>query len=233
MKHVFRKLGMISFSGSALLVGLMAGGCTGEAEEPTEGNDEGADSANELVPPESAPVEQSLTDKTMNLGPTYTETALSAHGGSGGGFTGHVTPPSIIYAVAVRSGAYVDNITFAWYQPRRFDNLYQNGDAYGNTPGYGGGGGGGGGWWYCPNGKGVIGVRGNSGALVDRIGVICGDVTNPNPNDPNNVYSPLWGGGGGGWFGEDKCPPGRLVDSFNTRSGSYLDNLQGICINAH
>lgn len=228
------KKGMISFSGCALLAGLMAAGCAAGTEAPTEvGHNEESSVASDLAPPESAPVIQNLVAGTLNLGPTYTEVALSAHGGGGGGFTGHVTPPAVIYAVATRSGAYVDNIRFAWYQPRRYDNLYQSGDAYGSTPGYGGGGGGDNGWWYCPGGKGVIGIRGNSGAYVDRIGVICGNVTNPNPVDPNNTYSPLWGGGGGGWFGEDKCTSGRIVDSFNVRSGAYVDNLQAICINAH
>jgi hypothetical protein len=228
------KRGMISFCGSALLVGLMAAGCAADAGGSTESRDEESGVASDLAPPESAPVMiQNLVAGTLNLGPTYTEAALSAHGGGGGGFTGHVTPPGIIYAVATRSGAFVDNIRFAWYQPRRWDNLYQSGDAYGSTPGYGGGGGGDNGWWYCPGGKGVIGIRGNSGAYLDRVGVICGNVTNPNPVDPNNTYSPLWGGGGGGWFGEDKCTSGRIVDSFNVRSGAYVDNLQAICINAH
>ena len=229
------KNGMIPFSGSALLVGLMVAGCAGDEGNPADPGDEGPSSADELMPPESASVPQSIADdaRTMLLGPTYTESPLTAHGGGGGGFTGHVTPPSIIYAVAVNSGSYVDNISFAWYQPRRSDNLYQTGDAYGSTPGYGGSGGGSNGWWYCPGSKGVIGIRGNAGSLVDRVGVICGNVTTPDPNDPNNAYSPLWGGGGGGWFGEDKCTPGRIVDSFNVRSGSYLDNVQAICINAH
>lgn len=230
------KNGMISFSGCTLLAGLMTAGCATDAEAPkAESNDEESAlaSKSDLAPPESAPVIENLVAGTLNLGPTYTESALSAHGGGGGGYTGHVTPSAIIYAVATRSGAYVDNIRFAWYQPRRWDNLYQTGDSWGSTPGFGGGGGGDNGWWYCPGGKGVIGLRGNSGAYVDRIGVICGDVTNPNPVDPNNTYSPLWGGGGGGWFGEDKCTSGRIVDSFNVRSGAFVDNLQAICINAH
>jgi len=229
---------MVSFSGSALLVGLMGGGCITDDEAPTDAisgatDEEGPDEADEPAPPEIAPGAGSAAGGTRRLGPTYTETALSPHGGSGGSYTGHVTPTAIIYAVQVNSGYLVDSIRFAWYQPRRFDNLYQAGDAVGSTPAYGGGGGYPNGWWYCPAGKGVIGIAGNTGALVDRIGVICGDVVNPDPNSALNNPSPLWGGGGGGWFGEDKCSPGRIVSSFNTRSGLYLDNLQAICINAH
>lgn len=225
------KCTMVSFSGSVLLVGLMAGGCAMDADGPT-GSDEVTGST-DVAPPVSAPEEQDIDGKTTKLAPTFTETALSPHGGGGGSYTGHVTPPAIIYAVDVSSGSLVDSIRFGWYQPRRFDNLYQTGDLFGSTPAYGGGGGVNNDWWYCPGNKGVIGIRGNAGALVDRIGVICGDVTNPDPNSPNNTYSPLWGGGGGVWFGEDKCAPGRIVDSFNVRSGVSLDNLQAICINAH
>lgn len=168
-----------------------------------------------------------------SLGPIYTEQALSFHGGGGGAYTGHVTPPSVIYAVQVNSGKYVDHIRFAWYQPSGADNLYRSGDNWGNTQAFGGGGGGDNGWWYCPAGKGVIGLYGSSGAYVDRIGVVCGDVNAPNPYSSTNAYSPLWGGGGGGWFNAEMCTSGRLVDSFNVRSGSYLDGIQAICINAH
>lgn len=224
MTRLCPSFGITAFIMSCTM-GLMAGGCA--IEDPS--------SIDEAAPPVSAPLEQDLdhkTDPTIELGPTYTETALSAHGGGGGNYTGHVTPPAIIYGVHVRSGGYVDSIRFAWYQPSRSDNLFQSGDPYGSTPAYGGTGGIDRGWWYCPNGKGVIGIRGSASRLVDRIGVICGDVAYPDPNSPSNTYSPLWGGGGGFWFNDDKCPPARIVDSFNVRSGGYLDNLQAICINA-
>jgi len=214
----------------SLLVCCMMG-CL--AEESAKDLQATAGSRDELLmPPESAEPAPGIADGVLSLGPTYTEAPLWPHGGGGGGYTGHVTPTAVIYAVHTRSGVYVDNIAFAWYQPWRFDNLYQSGDAWGSTPGYGGGGGGDNGWWYCPYGKGVIGLRGSSGSLVDRIGVICGDVSNPDPYSPSNTYSPLWGGGGGGWF-DDRCGGGRLVDSFNVRSGALVDNLQAICINAH
>jgi hypothetical protein len=186
-----------------------------------------------LKEPAAAPGEGRDVSGLAVLGPTYTEGAMSYHGGGGGSYSGHVTPPSVIYAVQVNSGAYVDHIRFAWYQPSRADNLYRTGDAWGSTPVYGGNGGSANNWWYCPSGKGVIGILGNSGAYIDRIGFICGDANQPNPNSPLNSYSPLWGGGGGGWFGENKCTTGRLIDSFNVRSGAYLDGIQAICINAH
>jgi hypothetical protein len=167
------------------------------------------------------------------LGPAYTEGALGWHGGGGGSYTGHVTPEGIIYAVQTNSGSLVDHISFAYYQPSGADNLYRAGDNWGSVGPFGGGGGGANPWWYCPGGQGVIGIRGNSGSLVDRVGVICGNVNNPDPNSPSNTYSPLWGGGGGGWFGEDKCTAGRIVDAFNVRSGAQLDGIQAICVNAH
>ena len=125
-----------------------------------------------------------------------------------------------------------ESIAFGWYQPTGSDNRYRSGDPWGSTASYGGSGGGNNGWWYCPTDQGVIGVRGNSGSLVDRIGVICGDVSNPDPYSPYNTYSPLWGGSGGYWF-DDRCGRDRLVDSFNVRSAELVDNLQAICIDAH
>ncbi len=167
------------------------------------------------------------------LGPQWTEAPLSWHGGGGGTYTGYIVPGAVIDFVRVRSGAEVDAIQFGWYKPTRADNWYSTGDQEGTTPEYGGGGGGWSSWFYCGGGKGIIGIRGSTGSRVDRIGVVCGDVNNPDPTSPSNVYSPLWGGGGGGWFGEDKCTLNRLVDSFNVRSGSRLDGIQAICVNAH
>lgn len=163
------------------------------------------------------------------LGSTLTEQSLSSHGGGGGGFTGHATPPAVIYGLQVNSGTFVDHITFFYYQPSRADNIYVGEPFFGI--GFGGGGGGRNAAFVCPANKAIIGIRGASGSLVDRIGVVCGDVTNPDPFSPSNTFSPLWGGGGGGFF-DDRCGVGRLVDSFNVRSGSLIDNLQAICINA-
>ena len=175
--------------------------------------------------------EQSIVGETKNLGPTFTEAPLSAHGGEGGRFAGHVTPSAVVFGVRVSSGVYIDSIAFAWYQPTRSDNLFQSGNAWGTTGNYGGSGGRNNGWWYCPTGQGVIGILGNSGTLVDRFGVVCGDVSNPDPYSLANTYSPLWGGTGGYWF-DDRCGEGRLVDSFNVRWGRFVNNLQAICINA-
>lgn len=200
-----------SFAGSVLLVGL-AGGCGLDAD-PEDAYDESSEEA-------------------AVLGPTYTELALPWQGGGGGGYTGHVTPSAVIYGVQVRSGTLVDSVRFAWYQPQSWDNCRLPSDPWGQTPAYGGGGGGDNGWYYCPPCKGVIGIRGSSGTLLDRFGVICGNVTTPDPTDPANTYSPLWGGGGGGWY-TDMCPAGYVVDSFNVRSGTLVDGLQAICIRAH
>ena len=162
---------------------------------------------------------------------TYWEYRLSQYGGWGGSFTGHVGS-GVIYAVQVNSGAYVDRIRFAYYLPSASDNYYRSGDYVGTTQALGGYGGGSNPWFNCPSGQGVIGVRGGAGAFVDRVGVICGDVNNPNPYSPFNVYSNIWGGGGGGWF-ENTCRPGDLITGFDVRSGNYVDALQPICIPAH
>ncbi len=160
------------------------------------------------------------------------EFKLQGRGGQGGELASHVTPTAIVYGVRVRAGDYVDNVSFAWYQPRREDNLYTVGDPQGVTKGFGGQGGDDSGWWTCPRGQGVIGVRGAAGDLVDRFGVICGDVTNPDPASPSNTYSPMWGGRGGNRFDGDFCPRGTVAVSFNVRSGAYVDNLQPVCLAA-
>ena len=160
------------------------------------------------------------------------EFSLQRRGGNGGASADHVTPPrAVIFGVRVRSGTYVDNVSFAWYQPQRTDNQYTQGDRTGVTRSYGGDGGGDAGWWTCPAGQGVIGIRGGSGDLVDRFGVICGDLTNPDPASHRNTYSPMWGGNGGGEF-RDACPRGHLAVAFNVRSGDLVDSLQTVCLAA-
>jgi hypothetical protein len=165
------------------------------------------------------------------LGTTLTERNLVAHGGTGGVFTGHVTPAAVIYAVQVNSGSKVDHVTFFYYQPSRADNVYA-GEPTAAVNFGGRGGANRNPTFSCPANQGVIGIRGSSGSLVDRIGFVCSDVTNPDPFSPLNGFSPLWGGSGGVFF-DDRCELGRIVDSFNVRSGSLIDNLQAICINAH
>jgi hypothetical protein len=163
------------------------------------------------------------------LASTATEQPLARQGGNGGSDTAHVTPPAVIYGVQTRSGTRVDRITLFYYQPTRADNRYA-GEAL-NSVSFGGTGGGLNAAFFCPGSQSIIGIRGSSGTMVDRIGVICGDVTNPDPFSPSNAFSPLWGGGGGSFF-DDRCGVGRLVDSFNMRSGTMVDSIQAICINA-
>jgi hypothetical protein len=211
-------------------------GCDSGAQVGTQVGDQSAE-VDSIPPPVAVPGVGSDVSGRNVLGPTFTESALAAHGGGGGTFTGHVTPAAVIYAVQANSGSEVDHIRFAWYQPTNAGNHYQTGNALGTTAIFGGNGGAANAWFSCPIGpdgfqQGVIGIRGASGSLLDRIGVVCGNVNTPDPNDPFNSFSPLWGGGGGGFF-DDRCSPGRLMDSFNVRSGSLVDNLQGICINAH
>src|SRR6185503_2630231 len=99
-------------SSSALSIGMIASGCLTEQSGPIE---ETMSNDDLVAPPQSTSVEASVVDGTLNLGPTFTEWALSPHGGSGGGFTGHVTPSAIIYGVRVKAGYLVDSISFAWY----------------------------------------------------------------------------------------------------------------------
>lgn len=214
---------------SIIVFGLAAGGCAAnvDAEPPSD---------TDLSPASSEFLDEAVRDESglVVLGQTFTEAPLSPHGGNGGTFTGHVTPAAVIFGVQTISGNEVDSIRFGFYQPRWSDNVWRDGDPFDWTPWFGGGGGGTlNPIFKCPGGKGVIGLQGNAGARVDRIGVICGDVNNPNPTSALNTQSPFWGGGGGTWFGQDKCSAGRLVDSFDIRAGARLDNIRAICISAH
>lgn len=179
--------------------------------------DASADNGRRRRPPRPtpAPIEQ----------PEWT---APAHGGQGGARADRVTPSAFLFGIHTRSGAYVDAVAFAWYQPSARDNLYRRHDPVGTTGRFGGDGGGDNGWWTCPAGQVVIGIRGRSGDFVDRLGVICGDATSPDPQSRANTRSPMWGGEGGGAF-EDLCPPGAAAASINLRSGSYLDRIQLVC----
>jgi len=167
----------------------------------------------------------------LQLGPISTEYRLAEHGGNGGSYTGHFGN-GVIYGVRMYSGDYVDKIQFAYYFPSNADNKFRTGDYWATTQYLGGGGGSNRGWSYCPTGMGVIGLRGDSGGYVDRLGITCSDADTPDPNRTANWYSNLNGGGGGSWF-SDTCVGGYLIDGFNIRSGAYLDNIQGLCIAAH
>jgi hypothetical protein len=201
----------------SLFVGMASAGCGLESPASMGGD------TDRLDPDETETV-------TQSLGNTFSERTLPARGGGGGAFNGHVTPPAVIYGVQVNSGRLVDRITFYYYQPSRPDNIYA-GEATASVTFGGNGGANINPVFVCPTNQGVIGLRGASGKYVDRIGVICGNVTTPDPASPSNAFSPLWGGGGGAFF-EDRCEFGRLVDSFNIRNGSVVDNLQAMCINA-
>jgi hypothetical protein len=182
-----------------------------------------------LLPPVAVPGE-GRDVSGLTLGPTYTEYPLPAQGGWGGTFTGHAGS-GVMYAVKVRSGAYVDSLRIAYYLPSNPDNRFRNGDFYGEIGPFGGSGGADNPWVSCPAGQGVLGIRGASGSLVDRLSIICGDVTNPDPWSSSNFLSGFYGGGGGGWF-DTRCAPGYLLDAFNLRSGNYVDQIQGVCIRA-
>lgn len=176
-----------------------------------------ADAGNRRRFPRPAPVEQ-------------TEWAAPAHGGQGGARADHITPSAFLFAVQTRSGSLIDAVSFAWYQPSARDNLYRRHDPLGTSKRFGGEGGGDNGWWTCPQGQVIIGIRGRSGDLVDKLGVICGDATHPDPDSRANTYSPMWGGDGGGAF-KDLCPRGAAAASINLSSGIYLDRIQLVCRN--
>lgn len=203
---------------ACLMMSASVVGCAGELEGDESDSQEAEESADQ----------SGLTV----LGSVLTEQALQTHGGNGGVAQLHVVPTSVIDGFQVRRGSEIDGIRFHYYQPTSSTNSVSGNQGWTNW--FGGTGGSAPTPFYCPAGKAVIGIKGRAATRLDKIQVICGSANNPNPSDPNNSYSPGdWGGTGGFDFGPELCAPGRLVSSFNLRTGSKIDQIQAICINAH
>lgn len=212
--------------GGIAIVSLGVTACGAPSEADTGESVEGAqaNAASGLLPPPAAPGEGHAV-AALQLGAPGTVYNLTPQGGSGG------TPISlrgaIIYAIQADSGSYVDRVALGYYIPSHPDNLYRQGDTYGTLGPAGGGGGTYHDWAYCPTNEGAIGIQGSSGIYVDRLGLICSNVTSPNSN--NETTLPVYGGTGGSYFYDD-CGTGYLMDGVNIRSGVYVDQIQGICI---
>jgi hypothetical protein len=98
--------------------------------------------------------------------------------------------------------------------------------------------GGGGGSPYtdaCPANEIVIGIRGRNGSEVDQLYLQCGRVTLTRGGGgawgvavTATGTTPVRGGSGGGFFGED-CPTGRVMTGLAGRSGTRIDAIANRC----
>jgi hypothetical protein len=87
----------------------------------------------------------------------------------------------------------------------------------------------------CPDGEGVVGIRGGGGAFIDLLTLTCAPLV---PSQSGGVLTlglgtshdlePV-GGSGGTPFDPLDCPAGTLAVGLNLRSGFYIDMLQLVC----
>jgi hypothetical protein len=159
----------------------------------------------------------------QDLGAPGSLSALPARGGTGGGDIGN-HDVGIVYAFRVQSGALVDQMEFAYYLPSQPDNQYHQGDFFGTTGAFGGTGGSDSGWQFCPGGFGAVGLQGGSGELVDRLGMICGLISNPTQQTTTSIFG---GTGGSSFF--DTCSAAGFLSGVAGRAGKFVDRVQGLC----
>lgn len=149
-------------------------------------------------------------DKKLRVGSGVQSTAWSVYSyyigpwGGWGGSPYYIYPPngSRIYAMAIRSGAYVDRLTI-WYQ-RADGTIYMGGDRGGN-----------GGTFYLQffaSDEYIYYVGGRSGAYVDRLSIYT-----------NKKWFSYGGNGGAAFYAG--VPYGYQVLGFWGRSGSYIDQI--------
>jgi hypothetical protein len=206
----------------ALSFGLLAAACT---EAP---------GTNDLLPPDMVPGtamatapenagKDDVSQVQQALGAPGSLSPLVARGGTGGADFG-TFDNGIVYAFRVRYGVRVDQIELAYYIPSAGTNFYATGNTLGSIGPFGGGGGIDSGWQYCPTGYGGRGFHGSSGTGIDKIGLICGNIS-----DTSRLwFSPLFGGTGGSSF-SDTCGSGGFLSGTGGRSGIWVDRLVGQC----
>ncbi|WP_234072425.1 hypothetical protein [Myxococcus stipitatus] len=80
----------------------------------------------------------------------------------------------------------------------------------------------------CPTNMAAVGVRGRAMNYVDRFGLYCSGVSNWKTYGTVQAVTNMAGGSGGASFENDLAPAGYVLTSFNTRSATYVDRLQGV-----
>jgi len=96
-----------------------------------------------------------------------------------------------------------------------------------NTPIFGGSGGRGFSL-SCGAGYVLTGLRGRTGTLVDRVGLLCRFVRADGTLGAETTRDREVGGTGGGPASRS-CPPGQVVSGLTVRTGSYVDEVRLLC----
>src|SRR5688500_19598712 len=138
-----------------------------------------------------------------------------SYGGGGGGAFDDIeatpaNPPVGIKAIAVRSGAYLDQLAAT----------YDVGGGSTVAPTHGGQGGGPTSLQFVPNEK-VIGIQGRSGAYVDQISILTAVIYGGGDPPYLQTYGPYGRGGGAPFQIWGEFP------AFYGRSGSFIDAIGG------
>lgn len=181
---------------------------TTDQVQPNQGDITYSESNSSTITWNDLPVElknaQNLEAPSAPLRASYILT-VGLWGGSGGGpFAIYPTASTDkIYAMAIRSGAYVDALT-VWYK-RTNGTIY----SYSN-------GGNGGGFYiqYFTSDEYIWAMGGRSGRFLDRLTIY------------TNKKSFTYGGNGGGSFFVAAPSDGQIL-GFPGRSGQYIDQIGG------
>ncbi len=214
-----------------LLVALFSvSGCAADVGGESEGDDDSSEeiSAGEsrLEPPGLVAFDDgvgALGEVSLALGPPGSLGPTPIRGWSTSGIA-YYHEHGMIYGMRVRSDRFVDQIQYAWYLPSNADNQFRTGDQYGASPIIGGSGGFDRGWEYCPTGYAAVGISGGHDRYIDRIGLICGQIT----NRANRVTLPVYGGSGGFSF-FDTCASGGFMSGLQGNANRWVDSVRGLC----
>lgn len=213
---------------SAGLFALSLAGCAGESDSAA-GADQPEDVATE-ADSKVAIAEQALGGPAgvLPLRGTTPGIVESKFFGSG-----------MVYAMNLRTGALVDQLTVHFYTPTRADNRFSPGDKTFSGGPFGGTAGSAQPTTTCPGGYAAHGLFGGAGKHVDRLGLVCARIGSDGlPITSDVKVLDAWGGSGGTFF-FDVCGAGKWLRGIaagaalkSSGSNKIIGFVQGYCANA-
>jgi hypothetical protein len=164
---------------------------------------------------------------------------LPLHGTAQGIVESKFLGRGMTYAMRLRTGSLVDQVTMHFYTPSRADNLFSPGDPTFIGGPVGGTAGSAQPLTTCPAGYAGYGLFGGSGKHIDRLGLVCARIgSDGRPVTSDVKVLDAWGGAGGTFFydvcGEGKWLSGMVAGAALKSSGSnkIISFVQGYCNNA-
>jgi hypothetical protein len=167
------------------------------------------------------------TPDAARVNPASPVLLLPSRGNAQGGVDHGLRNLGVVFGARVYSEKLAQAIELFYYIPSNSDNFYREGDYRSVTGRIGGDRGTDNGAYFCPDGYAAIGLQGASGAGVDRLGLVCGQIG----NFSKVVALPIFGGGGGNAY-YDVCsstPSLGFLTGVRVRSGLWMDSIQGLC----